>query len=473
MADRDESAIFTPRQSLCRTPPSGITILEDLPTGSAAGKRPRESPGEENPAAKPRLETESDGEQTVAAPRYGEKEELMRRVHRLTYGHEILAVVAALNLRLAEAELQVAQAKLEAARASRTAAVSGGPEASSAQPRSYASALRLPGRERTDMIRKPESGPVLAIYPVAEQVENIKTAEETKTLLKNAINPASMQVQVTKVRKVGRAGVVVQTTSAESAEKIRKAVPPTLRVTEPRSRKPLVALRNMMGDPSSEAVLTGLVAFKKSRRERPITTVVLECSPDLRDLLVSLDRVFIGWEAIPGTRQRSVRPQWRVVRHATDLGDATPKLTRQRRGIAQHEGSRKSDTYPSPGMDRRGGLRVGQINLGGSVEATRELPETARRLGLDLVLVQEQYTSAENIIQTGTTPKAGIMVTRTNLTLTALAHLSTQHCTVAHVGPNDLYVISGYFQYSDRIDPYLEHRLCAERTARKASHRRS
>ncbi|GBP96981.1 hypothetical protein EVAR_89958_1 [Eumeta japonica] len=46
------------------------------------------------------------------------------------------------------------------------------------------------------------------------------------------------------------------------------------------------------------------------------------------------------------------------------------------------------------------------------------------------------------------------MVTRTNLTLTALAHLSTQHCMVAHVGPSDLYVISGYFQYSDRIDPY-------------------
>ncbi|GBP96665.1 Retrovirus-related Pol polyprotein from type-1 retrotransposable element R1 [Eumeta japonica] len=146
-----------------------------------------------------------------------------------------------------------------------------------------------------------------------------------------------------------------------------------------------------------------------------------------------------------------------AVRHATDLGDVTPRLTGRRRGIAQHESSRKSDTYPSPDMDKRGGLRVGQINLGGSVVATRELPETARRLGLDLVLVQEQYTSADNIIQTGTTPKAGIMVTRTNLTLTALAHLSTQHCMVAHVGPSDLYVISGYFQYSDRIDPYLEH----------------
>ncbi|GBP97339.1 hypothetical protein EVAR_103852_1 [Eumeta japonica] len=280
MAEKEESAI---------TPTSGVTILEDLPMGSAAGKRPRESPGEENPVVKLRLETDSDEERTAAVPRYCEKEELMRRVHDsakaisalvagpgsklnkadisnvAAYGHEILAVVAALNLRLAEAELQ---------------------------PPSYASAFRLPRREQAETIRKSESGPVLAIYPVAE-LENIKTAEDTKQLLKSAIDPASMQVQVTKVRKVGRAGVVVQTTSAESADKIRKAVPPTLRVTEPRSRKPLVALRNMLGDPSNEDIFTGLyeqnlrvrdptwtlerlkkacrIAFR-SRRDRPITT---------------------------------------------------------------------------------------------------------------------------------------------------------------------------------------------------------
>ncbi|GBP96664.1 hypothetical protein EVAR_89989_1 [Eumeta japonica] len=290
--------------------PSGITILEDA-DGLRDGKRPRESPGEENLAAKPRLETESDSEQVAAAPHYGGKEEMMRTVHDsvkaisalvagpgsklnkadissvAAYGHEILAVVAALNLRLAEAELQVAQAKLEAARASRVAAVSGGSEAVvTAQPRSYASALRLPGRERAD-IRKPESGPVLAIYPVAEQIDNIKTAEETKTLLKNAINPASMQVQVTKVRKVGRAGVVVQTTSAESAEKIRRRSRPRCGVRDPKWTLDRLAKECR-------------VAFKNPV-ERPITTVVLECSPELRDLLVSLDRVLSA-----GRRYQSV-----------------------------------------------------------------------------------------------------------------------------------------------------------------------
>ncbi|GBP05255.1 hypothetical protein EVAR_101344_1 [Eumeta japonica] len=77
----------------------------------------------------------------------------------------------------------------------------------------------------------------------------------------------------------------------------------------------------------------------------------------------------------------------------------------------------------------------------------------ARRLGLDLVLVQEQYAAAENLIQTGSAPKAGIMTTER----------FDYHCTdpfihpALHGGarrPNDLYVVSGYLNYSDR--PYLE-----------------
>ncbi|GBP05078.1 Retrovirus-related Pol polyprotein from type-1 retrotransposable element R1 [Eumeta japonica] len=246
----------------------------------------------------------------------------------------------------------------------------------------------------------------------------------------------------------------------------------------------------MLGDPSNEDILTGLyeqnlrvrdptwtldrlkkvckIAFKKSRRDRPITTVVLECSPELRDLLVSMDRAFIGWEAvqvcdyIDVTCCHKCQQYGHPAAHCRSKdvvcgsGGVTRKRTEPHRESARRGSSPKKDTYPSLDMDRRGKLRVGQINLGGSADATRELPETARRLGLDLVLVQEQYAAAENLIQTGSAPKAGIMTTRANLTITALTHLSTQHCMVVHVGPNDLYVVSGYLQYSDRIDPYLE-----------------
>ncbi|GBP97322.1 hypothetical protein EVAR_103835_1 [Eumeta japonica] len=75
-----------------------------------------------------------------------------------------------------------------------------------------------------------------------------------------------MQIQVSGVRKVGRAGVIIQTTSTEAAERIKKATPPELRVTEPKSRRPLVALHNMMGDPTNEAVLSGI--FEQNLRTK-------------------------------------------------------------------------------------------------------------------------------------------------------------------------------------------------------------
>ncbi|GBP39492.1 hypothetical protein EVAR_32424_1 [Eumeta japonica] len=230
---------------------------------------------------------------------------------------DILAVVAALNLRLAEAELAAASAKLEATRA----VAACGEQGLCAARQIVCNSAKLSGPARANVeVKRPDSGPVLAFYPAAEQADTIKTAEETKKVLKSAMDPTTLQVQVSKVRKVGRAGVVVQTTLAKAAEKIKKAAPPTLRVTEPRSRRPLVALRNLSGDPSGETVMTSLfeqnlrvkhpewplerlikncrVAFKKSRRERATTTVVLECEPDLRDVLVSLDRAYIGWEAV-------------------------------------------------------------------------------------------------------------------------------------------------------------------------------
>ncbi|GBP63884.1 Uncharacterized 50 kDa protein in type I retrotransposable element R1DM [Eumeta japonica] len=344
--DKDEAAIFTPRQSICRTPSSGVTVLVDPPVMSAPGKRARESLGELLPPSRPRRETERS--EAPADPdmerslRDSSKEELLSRVHGAikaifgvvtgpgpklnkndtnsvaSHGQDILAVVATLSLRLAEAELAAASAKLETARA-----VAACGEQSFAQPagKSYTTALKLSGPARASAeVKRPASGPVLAFYPAAEQADNIKTAEETKKVLKSAMNPTALQVQVSKVRKVGRAGVVVQTTSGDAAEKIKKAVPPTLRVTEPRSRRPLVALRNLSGDPSGEAIMTSLfeqnlrikhpewplerltkncrVAFKKSRRERATTTVVLECEPELRDVLVSLNRAYIGWEAV-------------------------------------------------------------------------------------------------------------------------------------------------------------------------------
>ncbi|GBP65880.1 hypothetical protein EVAR_85148_1 [Eumeta japonica] len=247
----------------------------------------------------------------------------------------------------------------------------------------------------------------------------------------------------------------------------------------------------MLGNPLNDEVLNGVyeqnlrvkyptlttdkfkaacgVAFKKSRRDRPVTTVVLECTPELRDVLVSMDRLYIGWEAVivcdyidvtcchNCQQQLIVRGPSRAALPAIGSDARTPSSTALHLGIAPQGVMRKSGSYPLRNMDRLAPLRVGQINLGSSIVATRELAEVARRERLDFVLVQEQYAAADNIVQTGADSKAGLLLVKTDIAVTALAHMSNSHCLVAHVGPCDLYLISCYFQYRDSIDPHLDH----------------
>lgn len=109
-------------------------------------------------------------------------------------------------------------------------------------------------------------------------------------------------------------------------------------------------------------------------------------------------------------------------------------------------------------MDWKTAIHIGQLNLGGGESETRELPGIARELGLDIVLVQEQYPKVEFLAQCGMNPKAGIYVRNRELACAFLHHLGDTHMVVLHVRSLDLYCVSAYFQYSEPIDPYL-HRL--------------
>ncbi|GBP42636.1 hypothetical protein EVAR_87187_1 [Eumeta japonica] len=64
-----------------------------------------------------------------------------------------------------------------------------------AQLRSYAATLKLPGAAKAmHSVKKPNGGPVLAFYPVTEQENHIKTADDTK-LLKKAIDAVAIENQ--------------------------------------------------------------------------------------------------------------------------------------------------------------------------------------------------------------------------------------------------------------------------------------
>ena len=193
-----------------------------------------------------------------------------------------------------------------------------------AQPKgnTYANMLKLPQhREPIEMGERVE-GPVLAVYPAADKTGEIKSADETKAELKKAIDPAKLFVQVSRVRKVGNAGVVVQTTNEAAASRLREAMPPSLRVAEPRRRQPLVCFNRLDGNPSFDEVLVALHdqnyredsawplsriqseakgAFKKNRARGAATAVIFACSAALRESLLQKSRVFIGWQAVEVT----------------------------------------------------------------------------------------------------------------------------------------------------------------------------
>ncbi|GBP42617.1 Zinc finger BED domain-containing protein 1 [Eumeta japonica] len=288
----------------------------------------------------------------------------------------------------------------------------------------------------THSVKNPTGGPVLAFYPITEQEEHLKTADDTKKVLKNTMDPVAMQVQVSGVRKV---------------------------------------------------------AFKKSRGESGITTVILECESELRDILSGLDSVYIGWEAIPvcdfinvtccrkcqqyGHLEAHCRSKDTICGKCGDAGhradDCAAAMTRCAtchrfgwRNAETHkpasrdcpdESSRKSEGLLSPAMADCKRLRLHQINLGGSATVTKELASIARNNGLDLVLVQEQYARAQYLMQIGPESKAGIFLAKTNMAVAILPHLSNSHCIVCHVSAADTYVISSYSQYSDPIDTHLLH----------------
>lgn len=237
------------------------------------------------------------------------------------HSQEILAVVAVLELQLAEAEhavtamkLKVASMELNYASASSCSAscTAGHPVANAAP--SYASALKLP-KGQQPMAISANKGPVLVFYP--NDQGTIKSSEETKQELQKVVNPGEMGIAVTGVRKVGNSGVVVRTANGSAAQKLKDAAPASPRISEPKQKLPLVALRNLRNDPTPEALLAALnnvnlcddpdwpmekfrasckVAFKKGRQGLSRTTVILECTNPLRDKLISMGTVLIGWD---------------------------------------------------------------------------------------------------------------------------------------------------------------------------------
>lgn len=247
-----------------------------------------------------------------------------------TQGQNILAIVAALDLRLAEteAELQVATSALKYA--VKTAELEKLKYETQSRPNSapmptppatYASRvqLRLPKETATLMAPLRPPLPCVVAYPTPEAADQMKTSEQTKEALMKAIDPANDGFQIVGVKKTARSGVFLRVSNEEqlqklkSAEAIKKA---GIRLEKPKGRQPRIIIKDVPKLEDEEFIrclynqniegeinitLDEFQAMTRIYRRRNTNAgnrmwFGMEVTPKIRQHLVETkQKVFIGW----------------------------------------------------------------------------------------------------------------------------------------------------------------------------------
>ncbi|CAH0404362.1 unnamed protein product [Chilo suppressalis] len=166
--------------------------------------------------------------------------------------------------------------------------------------------------ERNRQVIPPIGGPTVIFYPADD---SLKSSEDTKRTLQSAIKPGSEGIRIQSVRMVGKSRVVVRTANLEAAQNLKAAAPSSLKAADPKTRLPRIVLRFLRSDISEEVFLDDLqklnlsddpewspekvkesckVALKKEVGTKFL--YILDCTMPLRDQLIRLGKVYIGWD---------------------------------------------------------------------------------------------------------------------------------------------------------------------------------
>ncbi|CAH0404363.1 unnamed protein product [Chilo suppressalis] len=295
--------VFRPRASLQRTPPGGRS--QDVPPRTPSPPQYR-TIMESAADISAKMSSSEEGGPPPKEP-FAPRKSLMRTppgrfaAPARSQGAVDAELVASAVYRAVVASLSPG--------ASPSACVSA-PQPSLAQVPSYANMLKLP-RGKAPIPVQPQ-GPAVIFYPADE---SLKSSEDTKRTLQNAIKPGSEGIRIQSVRMVGKSGVVVRTANLEAAQQLKAAAPPSLKAADPKTRLPRIALRFLRSDISEEDFLVDLqkvnlsddpewsldkvkqsckVALKKEVGTKFL--YILECTMPMRDKLIRLGKVYIGWD---------------------------------------------------------------------------------------------------------------------------------------------------------------------------------
>ena len=141
--------------------------------------------------------------------------------------------------------------------------------------------------------------------------------DRTKKVLKELIQPKDEGWQIRAMRKVRKGGVAVETGSVKTVNKIKEVATArkTIKCVEPSRRQPMVQIFDVDMDLTEDELKKCLFKqnledagiserqvredvkfrFRTGRRNEEVCNWVVECSPKIRDELISRQRIYIDF----------------------------------------------------------------------------------------------------------------------------------------------------------------------------------
>lgn len=154
------------------------------------------------------------------------------------------------------------------------------------------------------------------LYPT-DHTPTVVTSEDVRKAVKSALNPRTDGVQVKRVRSLANNGLLIETTSAKALQTvIQRSEAVGLRASVTAPNNPRLLLHGVDPDISKADLLTCIFSqnlansttedeFRKGvnpinatkRPDRHTVSWLLEVSPEMRRLLIDLDRVYVDFSA--------------------------------------------------------------------------------------------------------------------------------------------------------------------------------
>ncbi|CAL7932893.1 unnamed protein product, partial [Xylocopa violacea] len=341
---------------------------------------------------------------------------------------------------------------------------------------------------------------VNSIEPTEEKlkIRHMKKINKSGVLIET--ETTSDAEQILKCKKLTCAGLVAGLPSKRKPKMIIYQVPKDLK-----EKDLLAAIKDQNADHLNKDKFTEdfKLLFRTGDREKETVNWVIEVTPEIRNTLTKRSKIFIGWHScsirdyIQITRCYKCQSFGHISKHCQAKVDTcghcgqdghsfgscskkqqNPTCVNCKRANKPHDHSSRSKecaAYKHAIEVYLTKVDYGQINGQNSRTVLDEIRHIISKGNIDILCIQEPYSYDNKITGMGNftvlsdpkrftnitsqnTIKTAIVLSK-NVTVLKLEQLSNTHCICAEItkGKLKFYIINSYFQYSDQIEPYLQH----------------